>query len=309
MSAHPVIGEAQRALDELLDVAWGLADPEQLLTAWRQFASDLTGTAGRSALDDAATRAVAEYAEQFALDPSNLDRVEGALVEAIGRPALPDFVAALNVFDGYLRMVTLLGVDPRDPQPRQPAVGRSSLEPLRRPPANADGMTLRAYRNSILDARLVAARSGLARIALHSNLLDDAVTEVTRLRNADRQSCRYCASLRIPIAQPDGVDDLRAAVAAYETSALPERLKSALRVTDAFLAVPPSHLVARAQEARSHFSTEQIVDLGYKLVVFTANKTLVALGIDAPASPHGLSQLEYRDGSGVMTPLQENARA
>lgn len=110
-------------------------------------------------------------------------------------------------------------------------------------------------------------------------------------------------SLRCAVAQPDGREDLAAAVASYERSALSDRQKVALRLADAFLTDPRRLSSDVAAQARSCFSATQTIELTLKLVAFGANKAHVALGVDGPASPHGLSLLRYENGVAVVTPL------
>lgn len=55
-------------------------------------------------------------------------------------------------------------------------------------------------------------------------------------------------------------------------------------------------------QARRCFSSAQTVELVLKLVAFGANKATVALDVDGPASPRGLSSLRYDDGVAVVSP-------
>ncbi len=52
--------------------------------------------------------------------------------------------------------------------------------------------------------------------------------------------------------------------------------------------------MARA-ELESHFSTQEIVDLLYKLLSHTTNKAVIALGHDAPMDPDRLTEFSYSE--------------
>jgi alkylhydroperoxidase family enzyme len=79
----------------------------------------------------------------------------------------------------------------------------------------------------------------------------------------------------------------------YERSGLPEHQKVALRFTDAFLTHPASfHAGARA-ETLQHFSPAQIVELAFKLVSWTVNKSVTALGADEPIDEARLTTFDY----------------
>ena len=65
------------------------------------------------------------------------------------------------------------------------------------------------------------------------------LTELVRLRCARTHNCRICQTLRLADARDAGADDaVTAAVDRYETSDLDERIKAALRVTDALITLP-----------------------------------------------------------------------
>lgn len=107
-------------------------------------------------------------------------------------------------------------------------------------------------------------------------------------------------SLRRAVARLAGVDDLDAAVAAYERSALPAPVKAGLRLADAFLRDPAGFGEAGRRGALERLRPEQIVELTLKLVSFSSDKTAVALSLDAPAAWSGLSSVRYEDGVAIV---------
>jgi alkylhydroperoxidase family enzyme len=100
-------------------------------------------------------------------------------------------------------------------------------------------------------------------------------------------------SVRRAVARPGGIDDLMPEVLRYEQSVLPDHHKAALRYTDAFLS-DPCGLTDDARAAmRKHFTDEQIVELTFKLLYWSCNKALIALGIDGPVDPEQLTGFHY----------------
>ena len=79
----------------------------------------------------------------------------------------------------------------------------------------------------------------------------------------------------------------------FEQSGLPEHQKVALRLADAFLAEPAGFDAAARAETLEHFSPEQIVELAFKLVTWTVNKSPTALGMDSPIDETRLTTFDY----------------
>jgi alkylhydroperoxidase family enzyme len=111
----------------------------------------------------------------------------------------------------------------------------------------------------------------------------DAVTsEVVRLRCARTHACRLCQSLRWSDAREDGFDDaVDAAIDRYEDSALEERHKVALRLTDAYVTLPATIDEELASQVGSMFTAEEIVELVLDMSKWSTQKVHVALRIDA----------------------------
>ena len=129
--------------------------------------------------------------------------------------------------------------------------------------------------------------------AVRSSWLDPITTEVVRLRCARYHDCRLCQSLRFSDALASGLDETLAdKVNHYEDSDLDERLKVALRLTDAVILDPRSVDAALAVQVREHFIDEQIAELLHDIVKWSFQKVLVALQLDAPVR-EGLSVLSF----------------
>ena len=119
--------------------------------------------------------------------------------------------------------------------------------------------------------------------------LDPVTSELVRLRGAAQHSCRLCKSLREGTAlDAGGSETLYSDIERYETSKLlDERVKAALRYTDALIWTP-AHLVADvAAEVRARFSEAQAVELTFDVMRNASNKVAVSLGADAARVEHG----------------------
>jgi hypothetical protein len=82
-------------------------------------------------------------------------------------------------------------------------------------------------------------------------------------------------------------------------SGLADHQRSALELTEAFL-IDPADLTptARADLLR-HFQPSQIVELVFKLMTYTVNKSIAALGFDRAISEGRLALFHY-DGAGAQ---------
>jgi alkylhydroperoxidase family enzyme len=213
--------------------------------------------------------AVAEFAEQFSVDVSEITREQRSpLWKQLGDKTLSvvmqmyiaDFVPrvragleALGVGSEYLAWV-------RGPIPWDHATEPSDL-----------------VFNDFLPA--------VARM----RALDPVTSELVRLRGAAQHNCRLCKSLREGTAlDAGGSETLYSDIERYETSKLlDERVKAALRYTDALIWTP-AHLVADvAAEVRARFSEAQAVELTFDVMRNASNKVAVSLGADAARVEHG----------------------
>jgi AhpD family alkylhydroperoxidase len=130
---------------------------------------------------------------------------------------------------------------------------------------------------------LAAALDDFAAAAMRAQALDAVTTELVRLRCAGYHDCRICGSLRLEDARQAGVDDeITAQVARYESSGLPERIKVALRLTDAVIIHPGMADRELAAQLHQHFSEEQIAELLLDIMKWSRQKERVALRIETP---------------------------
>ena len=88
-------------------------------------------------------------------------------------------------------------------------------------------------------------------------------------------------SVRSAVAQQKGADEaMLAAVDDYQESDLSEGQKSALHVADAYLTAPAAIDEAFTRTVAEHLSPVQLVEIAVKLVGFSSDKVMVALGLD-----------------------------
>jgi alkylhydroperoxidase family enzyme len=119
--------------------------------------------------------------------------------------------------------------------------------------------------------------------------LDPVTSELVRLRGAAQHNCRLCKSLRESTAlDAGGSETLYDDIGRFETSELfDDRVKAALRYTDALIWTP-AHLIADdVEEVRSRFSEVEAVELTFDIMRNASNKVAVSLGGDAPRVEHG----------------------
>jgi len=88
-------------------------------------------------------------------------------------------------------------------------------------------------------------------------------------------------SARGAVAQQQGVDEeMLAKVDRYDDSDLSPMQVAALRLADAYLGAPAETSDAVRAEVATHLSAVQVVELVAKLVGFSSDKAMVALGLD-----------------------------
>jgi AhpD family alkylhydroperoxidase len=111
--------------------------------------------------------------------------------------------------------------------------------------------------------------------------LDPVVHECIRLFNAGYQGCEYCMNARAAVAVQSGLDEsLVEKLSRFETSDLPQHIKAALRVTNAMASAPKTLTQAVWDEARRHFSEQEVVDIVLLSMSTTASKVTITLGLD-----------------------------
>ena len=154
------------------------------------------------------------------------------------------------------------------------------------------------------DAALVAALAAYQDSVMRLRALDPVVTEVVRLRCARQHDCRICQTLRLADAAIEGADDsLTSKIDFYERSDLEERLKVALRITDAFIWQPASISPALARQAHEYFSEAELAEMLMDITKWSTQKIHVALGTDGaerlPVNESGIAYLRFADDGSV----------
>jgi AhpD family alkylhydroperoxidase len=111
--------------------------------------------------------------------------------------------------------------------------------------------------------------------------LDPVLHELIRLYNAKVQDCQYCQNARQAVAVQAGLDeDMVSALSHFETSALPENVKAALRITSV-VSTNPGLLTDEIWSAAAEFFTEdELVDIVLLSMHTTASKVTITLGLD-----------------------------
>ena len=257
--------EATGLLDVACARAWDAVDPE-LLGALRTRAALLLGhpDGRRADASDPTVAACLEFAEQFVLDVSGIGEAErDTLRRHLGEDAATDVVRALFLVEYALRLELVSARLFDGPVVAVPA------PPVARP---ADP-----------SAALRAALTGYQDAVVRGCALDPVLTELVRLRCARTHNCRICQTLRLADARDAGADDaVTAAVDRYETSDLDERIKAALRVTDALITLPSSLSPAAVASARALLAPDELAELCLDVSKWSTQKVHVALGTDAP---------------------------
>ena len=88
-------------------------------------------------------------------------------------------------------------------------------------------------------------------------------------------------SARSAVALQQGADEeMLAAVDHYEQSELSPAQQAALRLADAYLVAPAEMTEAVKRDVAAHLRPEQVVEIVLKLMGFSSDKVMVALGLD-----------------------------
>lgn len=247
---------------------------------------------------DVAARAALALAEQFAIDPAAVTAADRrAVADVVGVGGLVGLVQAVAVFDGFARARLVLGVagggdgpvtrhDPAPPGPRPPAAAA--------PPADDPAAAFASAQPA-----LFAAFERLYGTVWSAGVVDHPTKEVARIRNARTTGCRFCRNVRFDRARAEGLDEDTVGLVAdgYQTSALSERHKAVVALTDVFLADPaggvPAVVADRLLDAYGRVGALELVTA---LALFSGfSKIAVALGafpedfpvtvIPTPAAP------------------------
>ena len=89
--------------------------------------------------------------------------------------------------------------------------------------------------------------------------------------------------MRSAVAGQQGFDDtMEAKIADFESSDLPEPIKVALRLTDAWLSAPGQVFPKLRAQVREHYTPEQMTEMLLSVWKWSQNKIMTTLGM-APA--------------------------
>ncbi|HEY4334061.1 MAG TPA: hypothetical protein VGM78_15875 [Ilumatobacteraceae bacterium] len=171
---------------------------------------------------------------------------------------------------------------------RAPRIGGPDEQPPRLDPARLIGALLPDY-------AVVLGAFGTA--AMRQQGLSPSTLELARLRNATRMDCRLCMNLRRRSALDDGLDEAVVAqlgdTDASAITGVTDAERTALQLVDAYLWSPgevPDEVIDRV---RRDLTPSQRAQLVLSLVVWTGNRVLVSLGLDAPVDAHRLTMFDY----------------
>lgn len=176
-----------------------------------------------------------------------------------------------------------------------------------RVPVGADGRPIGR------DRELVALLAAYQDTVMQSRELDPVTTELVRLRCARQHDCRICQTLRMVEAHAaDDHESLMAQVDWYESSALSERHKVALRLVDAVIWRPVDLSDQLVAEAHEHFTDAELAELLLDVTKWSTQKIHVTLGTDGterlPIGDDGVAYLTF-DAAGSATITAEHPDA
>jgi alkylhydroperoxidase family enzyme len=146
--------------------------------------------------------------------------------------------------------------------------------------------------------------------AMRQQGLGPATLELARLRNAARMQCRLCMNLRRQSAVDDGLDEtVVSRLADRDVLGATAFEQTVLDLVDAYLTTPAAVPDALVERVRAQLTETQLAQLLLSLIVWTGNRVLVALGLDAPVEDDRVTMFDYLP-SGVQnyvrTTTEEN---
>lgn len=241
---------------------------------------------------DLSEPAVAEFAEQFALDVSSLDQAQrAAFFAATGDQA---FAVAQRIYaHDLVRRVRSVLTSLQVPHIELPDPPDPGVERVETPSAPLDTWPI-----------LESFMSAVARL----DALDPRLTELVRLRGARLHDCAICKSRRSQDAIDAGASESEfAAIDTWPTSDLSARTKAALGLVDAIVLTPFDVPASTIDAARSKLSEEEIVEVILDVMRNAANKIAVALGADAANVTEGV-ELFTTDAGGNLSVIGTDSR-
>ena len=117
----------------------------------------------------------------------------------------------------------------------------------------------------------------------NDGVVDMALKETVRMRNARVTDCGYCKKVRFDGARRAGLSEDQVGLIedGFEASALSDRQKVALRFTDAYLLDPGNVDPTLVNDMRATFTDVEIVELGLALTMYMGmSKVLISLGTE-----------------------------
>jgi alkylhydroperoxidase family enzyme len=285
------------ALDDLEAIAWRRVDPDLLDLTARMISAIHSIPAlarppecgaspwqGRNAAEwrafsdlSESQRGALAFAEQFTLDVSSVDEgLRKTLFAALGDKSA-EYAQAVYVADVVARarcvFDRLFG-----PSTAQPTMTTKALTP---------------------EATVWNGIEEIIRVIPGLQGLDAVMTELVRLRGARAHQCRFCKSVRSRSAMVAGAnDDMFAAVDFYKTSDLPDAVKAALALTDAFIWTPGRLSDDEIAGLANHFTPAQQVELVLDIARNASNKFAVSMAADGANVSEGYEVYEvHADGS------------
>lgn len=158
--------------------------------------------------------------------------------------------------------------------------------------------------------QMAQAIGALYRASIRAGEVDPVMLEVVRIRCARVHDCRRCKAARSVTAHDAGVDEaMLDGVDLYEDSAFPERLKVALRYTDAFVTRPGEISPTLRRDLHAHFAPSEIVAISLLIVNFSLHKPAITLGTDGdPGGNETIAWFDF-DAAGDVVFLHDEADA
>lgn len=109
-------------------------------------------------------------------------------------------------------------------------------------------------------------------------------------------------SVRSAVAGQEGFDDaMEAKIADFEKSDLPERLKVALRLADAWLTLPGKIPEGLREQVLAHYTPEQVTEMVLSAWKWSQNKMMTSLGMAPAVDGTKKTLFEFDRKSGALS--------
>ena len=108
--------------------------------------------------------------------------------------------------------------------------------------------------------------------------------------------------MRSAVAGQQGFDDaMEAKIADFEASDLPEPIKVALRLADAWLSAPGQVSPGLRAEVRKHYTPEQMTEMLLSVWKWSQNKMMTSLGMAPALSTEKKTLFRFDAASGKLS--------